>query len=78
MYYTYVLRSEKDEKLYVGFTEDLKTRTKQHCSGKVEATKHRRPLKLIYYEACLNRVKAIKREKYLKTGFGRRFLADRV
>ena len=78
MYYTYVLQSKKDEKFYIGFTKDLKKRVKEHNDGGVEATKYRHPLKLVYYEACLNKYDAIKREKYFKTGFGRRFLRNRL
>lgn len=78
MYYTYVLLSEKDEGLYIGFTENLKQRLAQHLRGAVISTANRHPLKLIYYEACLNRYDAIKREKYFKSGFGRRFLHNRL
>lgn len=78
MYYTYVLRSEKDSKLYIGFTDDLKRRILEHKNGLVDATKNRRPLKLVYYEACLSKNRAIAREKYFKTGFGRRFLKLRI
>lgn len=78
MYYTYVLKSIKDSKLYIGWTDDLRLRIKKHNQGRVNATKNRRPLKLIYYEACLLKDKAIKREKYFKTGFGRRFLKMRI
>ena len=78
MYYTYVLRSLKDNKLYVGFSKDLKVRVKEHKIGKVPATKSRLPLKLVYYEACLDEKKAVKREKYLKSGFGRNFLKGRI
>lgn len=78
MYYTYVLQSKKDNKLYVGYTEDLKKRITLHNNGKIISTKNRRPLKLIYYEACLDKRDAIKREKYFKTGFGRRFLNNRL
>ena len=78
MFYTYVLLSEKDEKYYIGFSHDLKERINKHQSGKVKSTVNRRPLKLIYYEACLNEQDAIKREKYFKTGFGRRFLKNRL
>lgn len=78
MFYTYVLHSEKDNKLYIGYTDDLKARIEKHNKGLVESTKHRRPLILVYYEACLNSDKALKREKYLKTGFGRKFLKTRL
>jgi putative endonuclease len=54
MYYTYVLLSKKDRKLYTGYSKNLKLRFKQHQDGRVDSTKYRRPLLLIYYEACLN------------------------
>ena len=76
MYLTQVLQSEKDEKLYSGYTKDLKLRFKQQENGYVESTKNRRPLKLIYYEACLKQEDALRREKYLKTHFGRMFLQN--
>ena len=77
-FYVYVLLSEKDGFLYTGYTEDLKSRIKKHNSGKVQSTKHRRPLRLIYYEACLNQHDALKREKYLKTTYGKRYLKNRL
>jgi putative endonuclease len=78
MYYTYVLRSKSDGKLYIGYSDDLVARMKKHNEGKVDATKSRLPLQLIYYEACLDQRKAILREKYLKSGFGRSFLKKRI
>lgn len=65
MYYTYVLHSQKDGKLCVGYTRDLKLKFEQHTKGQVESTKFRRPLHLIYYEACLEQRDAIRREQYL-------------
>lgn len=78
MYYTYVLKSNKDEKLYIGFTGDLKKRFAEHNQGLVESTASRRPFVLVYYEACLSKEKAIAREKYFKSGFGRRYLGNRI
>ncbi len=78
MFYTYVLRSEKDGKLYIGWTNDLKNRVKEHNKEGVEATKYRLPMELVYYEACLGRKNAIAREKQLKTGFGRAYLKRRL
>jgi putative endonuclease len=69
MYYTYVLLSEKDNAFYIGVTKDLKRRFQQHQNGKVPSTTKRRPLKIIYYEACLNEIDARKREEYFKTGY---------
>ncbi len=77
-YYTYVLKSEKDFNYYVGFSKDLKLRFEQHNKGNVDSTKNRRPLKLIYYEACINKEDALHREKYLKTHYGRMFLKNRL
>lgn len=78
MYYTYVLRSKVDNKLYIGFTADLKVRWRMHQDGAVRSTKSRRPFVLIYYEACLDKDKALKREKYFKTGFGKHYLTNRL
>lgn len=78
MFYTYVLHSEKDKKMYTGFTKNLKLRFEQHEKGRVKSTKNRRPLKLIYYEACINQEDATKREKYLKTYLGKMFLKNRL
>lgn len=71
MFYTYILFSERDKELYTGFSPDLKSRFKAHINGFVKATKHRRPLKLIYYEAYSRQLDARRREKYLKGGNGR-------
>jgi putative endonuclease len=78
MFFTYVLKSERDNKFYTGFTDDLEKRIEEHNKGAVASTANRHPLKLIYYEACLNEKDALKREKYFKTGFGRRFLKNRL
>ena len=78
MWYVYVLRSLKDKKLYTGLTSDLRRRIKQHKVGDVISTRERRPLELIYYEAGLSECKARKREIYLKTAWGKRYLQGRV
>ena len=76
VYYTYVLLSEIDAHFYIGYTENLKQRFEQHEKGLVQSTKDRRPLKLIYYEACLNQQDATRREKYFKTYYGRMYLRN--
>ncbi len=71
MFYVYILFSELDHQLYTGFSPDLKSRFKAHTQGFVKATKHRRPLRLIYYESYEDELDARRREKYLKGGNGR-------
>jgi len=78
VYCTYVLQSKVDGKFYTGFTKNLKLRFEQHNERLVEPTKSRVPLKLIYYEACLDRSDATKREKYLKTYHGKMFIKKRL
>lgn len=70
-FYVYILFSLKDKKLYIGYTENLKTRLGDHFNGKVTSTKYRRPLTLIHYEVFTNRDDAKSREVFLKSGFGR-------
>lgn len=77
-FYTYVLESIKDGDKYIGYTNDLRRRLEEHNKGKSFATEPRRPFKLIYFEACLNEVDAKRRETYLKTNQGRRFLGLRL
>lgn len=78
MYYVYVLKSKKDQKLYIGHTQDLKKRLEAHNKGEVVSTEKRRPFKLLYYEACNMLDDAIKREHQFKTGFGRKYLKSRL
>jgi len=78
MNYVYVIGSEKDGKWYTGFTNDLRKRFNEHNNGKVLSTKSRGPFKIIYYEACVNMQDAKSREKYLKTGMGKRYLKNRL
>jgi putative endonuclease len=77
-YYVYVLLSKKDDKFYVGYTQDLKLRFEDHCNGYVKSTKYRRPLQLLYYEAYLSKFDALNREKYLKTMYGRMSIRKRL
>lgn len=77
-HYTYVLLSLKDKKFYIGYTANLNKRIQKHIKSKVQATKNRLPIKLVYYEACLNKKNALKREKQLKTGYGRAYLKRRI
>ena len=78
MHYTYVLLSKVDNKFYVGYTKDLKQRFDLHNKGQVQSTKNRKPLKLVYYEACIDQQDATKREKHFKSYEGRMFLKRRI
>lgn len=77
-FYTYALWSKKDKKFYTGATNNLKKRLKQHAQGLVFSTKYRRPLELVYFEACRNKDDAYRRERYLKTTVGKRYLKNRL
>ncbi len=77
-FYTYVLLSLKDSEHYIGYTNNLGKRLEEHNSGKNFSTKSRRPLKLIYFEACLSKDDAEQREKYFKNTIGRRYLSKRL
>ncbi len=78
MIYTYILKSDKDGMLYTGCTSDLRKRFKEHNANKVVATKSRGPFTIIYYEACIDDHDGFTREKYLKTGMGKRYLKNRL
>lgn len=74
MHYVYLLRSEQDKKLYVGYSADLRKRFRQHQSGYVRATAPRRPFTLLYYEAYRSEEDARNREHFFKTGWGRNYI----
>lgn len=74
MYYIYILRSLKDRKFYIGFTDDLRRRFYEHQNGLSLATKSRRPFELVYYEAYKDEKDARAREKFFKTGWGRNYI----
>jgi len=78
MFYVYVLKSTKDKQFYVGYTNDLEQRILAHEAGKVYSTRRRRPIELIYYEACRQNRDALRREKYLKTTYGKRYIRNRL
>ncbi len=66
MFYVYMLRSKKDDKLYLGSTNDLKRRFTEHNAGKVISTRLRKNLELIYYKSYNNEKQARIREHNLK------------
>lgn len=78
MHYTYIIKSTKDGKFYIGCSDDLRKRFKEHSADLVKSTKGRGPFKLIYYEACINKDDAFAREKFLKSGPGKRYIKNRL
>ena len=78
MHYTYILQSKKNKRWYTGCTNDLRKRFKEHNDNLVFSTKGRGPFKLIYYEAYLSKDDAFARERYLKSGMGKRYLKNRL
>jgi putative endonuclease len=71
MCYVYVLQSQKDQRRYIGLTDDISRRLKEHNNGEVSATKGRRPFILIYSERFDTRAQAAFREQHFKSGQGR-------
>ena len=78
MFYEYVLQSLGDTGLYIGFTSDLRRRLREHQNGESHSTHFRGPWKLIYYEAFVDQLDAEGRERFLKSGSGRRFLEKQL
>ncbi len=78
MYYVYVLESQKDKSWYIGFTGDLRRRLQEHLRGDTASIRYKRPLRLIYYEAYLEKLDAIGRERFLKSGSGWCFLKKQM
>lgn len=79
MWYVYVIKSLKNNTIYVGYTENLKKRIVDHNSGNGgDYTSRNRPYKLIFYEAFSNKTDAIKDEKFFKTGYGREVLQEKI
>jgi putative endonuclease len=74
MYNIYTIQSQVDKRLYVGISENILKRVKEHNSGQVFSTKGYRPWILVYTENIGSRIEARKREKYLKSGCGKEFL----
>ncbi len=77
MYYVYILLLN-NKQLYTGYTDDLKRRIAEHKAGSSKFTSCRLPVSLIHYEAYLLESDARRREKYLKTTEGKRFLRQQL
>lgn len=74
MYFIYAIKSQKDGRIYVGLSLNIKNRIIEHNAGYVFSTKGFRPWKLIYQEEVNDRKEARLREKYFKSGFGKELL----
>jgi len=75
MYYLYVLRSLKNKKRYTGITSQSPSeRLREHNSGKNAYTRLNRPYEIVYFEEVKDQKVALIRERFLKTGQGRRFI----
>jgi putative endonuclease len=72
--WVYVLESQKDSRHYVGSGEDVGERLRRHNLGDYRYTKGHRPWVMIYREFCESRSEAVKRERFLKSGVGRKYL----
>ena len=77
MMYVYVIRSEKDGRFYVGMSGNVEKRVKEHTNGRTKSTKGYTPWKLFFFEEHANRLIARKREKYLKSGFGKAWIKEK-
>lgn len=69
-YYVYLLQSQLDKKFYIGCTANLTQRIEEHNAGKNKSTKHRRPLRIVYFEEFEDKHEAFKREFFLKSPKG--------
>ncbi len=78
MYYVYVLYSERDAGLYIGYTCDLRRRLDEHSRGESFSTSYRLPFVLTYDEAYVCKEDALGRERFLKNGSGRRYLKKQL
>jgi putative endonuclease len=74
MFYSYILLSEKDGKYYYGSTNNLQNRLLKHNKGDVKSTKHRRPLKIHFFEEFNTRSEAFQREHFYKSIVGYNWL----
>ena len=77
-FYVYVLQSEIDRSWYIGYTSDLEKRLTEHNAGKTITTSRKKPWKVIYFEFSFHKEDAKAREKYLKSGMGRRYIKNRL
>lgn len=78
MHFIYVLKSKKDDNLYIGCSADVEKRLKEHNVGKVRSTKSRVPFVLVYKEAYQDKYEAFFRERYYKTAKGKKEIKEKI
>ncbi len=64
--------------MYTSCTNDLRKRLEKHNKGLITSTKNRLPFKVVYHEVCINKYDAFQREKFLKSGMGKRYIKNRI
>ena len=78
MYTTYVLYSQNFDRIYIGLTNNLERRFKEHNAERNKSTKAYCPWEIVHTEKFETRIEARKREKYLKSYRGRKYIRDTV
>lgn len=78
VYYVYIIQSLHDGSFYTGFTKNLRQRIYNHNSGSNQYASSKKPFRLIWYCAFINKTKALRFEKYLKIGSGFAFARKRL
>jgi len=77
MFFVYVLKSLDHYQFYVGMTQNVQRRVDEHNKGRTKSTKGWRPWVLFFFEEFADRAEARKREKYLKSGFGKQWIKNK-
>lgn len=77
MIFVYVMRSEVDGRFYVGMSQNVQKRLQEHNTGRTRSTKGYAPWKLFFQETFEDRSTARKREKYLKSGYGKQWIKEK-
>lgn len=79
VYYIYVLECRDDDSLYIGYTQNLRQRYRDHLEGKGgRTTRKKKNWRLIYFEGYANKADALGREKFLKSGSGRKYIQKQL
>ncbi|PIR49170.1 excinuclease ABC subunit C [Candidatus Peregrinibacteria bacterium CG10_big_fil_rev_8_21_14_0_10_55_24] len=78
MHHVYIIENEPNNKRYIGYTTNLKRRLAEHTNHKTTSTSREQKWKLIYCETYVNKMDALGREKFLKSGSGWRFLKKHI